>query len=79
MQIPELRGALMKVDSRIWRGEWWRLLTSLFVHGGATHLVMSSYTLLNSGRQVRLLRIDCVDVVADFASLQHVRIDLTKC
>ena len=53
MTVPELKNALMKVDSKIWKGEVWRLFTSLFVHGGAMHLLMSSYTLLNSGQQVR--------------------------
>lgn len=31
--------------SSLMRGEWWRLLTSIFLHGGLMHLVLNMYVL----------------------------------
>jgi len=42
----------MKIDHRIARGEWYRMFTSLFMHGSAPHLLMNSWSLFNIGPNV---------------------------
>lgn len=37
-------------------GEWWRLLTSMFMHYGAIHLVLNMWALLQVGRMVEKLQ-----------------------
>ena len=32
------------------KGEWWRLLTAMFLHGGTTHLLMNMFSLYLIGR-----------------------------
>jgi rhomboid protease GluP len=34
----------------IWAGEWWRLVTAIFLHGGVIHLLVNSVSLLALGR-----------------------------
>ncbi len=41
--------------SILWGGEYWRLLTSLFLHGGTLHLFSNSVVLLQTGRLVEML------------------------
>ena len=36
----------------IGRGEWWRLITAAFLHGGLLHIVMNSWVLFDLGPQV---------------------------
>lgn len=38
-----------KVPSRILGGEWWRLLTAGFLHGGAMHIIMNSWVIYDLG------------------------------
>jgi len=36
------------------KGEWWRLLTAMFLHGGMTHLLMNMFSLYIIGRPMEL-------------------------
>ncbi len=36
------------------KGEWWRLLTAMFLHGGMTHILMNMFSLYLIGRGVEL-------------------------
>ena len=36
----------------IGRGEWWRLITAAFLHGGLLHILMNSWVLFDLGPQV---------------------------
>jgi len=57
-------GALMSVDGRtlaafgakwtqaIAAGQWWRLITAGFLHGGLIHILMNSWVLFDLGSQV---------------------------
>lgn len=36
----------------IYRGEWWRLITAAFLHGGILHILMNSWVLFDLGPQV---------------------------
>ena len=36
----------------IGRGEWWRLITAAFLHGGILHILMNSWVLFDLGPQV---------------------------
>jgi len=62
------RGSAMSLDgqtlvnfgamysSYIWyRGEWWRLVTAGFLHGGLLHILMNSWVLFDLGAQVEEL------------------------
>src|SRR6185295_16887778 len=35
-----------------YRGEWWRLITAAFLHGGLLHILMNSWVLFDLGPQV---------------------------
>jgi len=36
------------------KGEWWRLFTAMFLHGGMTHLLMNMFSLYLIGRGVEM-------------------------
>src|SRR5439155_27212140 len=40
------------VPDRVWAGEWWRLLTSMFVHADWDHVLGNSLTLLVLGARL---------------------------
>ncbi len=40
-------GALVPV--LVWSGEWWRLLTAMFLHGGILHLALNGWALYQLG------------------------------
>ncbi len=57
------QGTLMDIDyqtlkafggkcDEILAGQWWRLVTAGFLHGGLFHILMNSWVLLDLGRQV---------------------------
>ncbi|TYK15845.1 RHOMBOID-like protein 9 [Cucumis melo var. makuwa] len=48
--LPSLYGA--KINELILVGEWWRLVTPMFLHSGVLHVALSCWTLLTFGRQV---------------------------
>lgn len=48
--LPVLYGA--KVNEFLLNGEWWRLITPMFLHSGFFHVVLSSWALLFFGPQV---------------------------
>ncbi|MFC6170610.1 rhomboid family intramembrane serine protease [Loigolactobacillus jiayinensis] len=44
-----------KVNSLIQQGEWWRLITPIFLHSGLTHIAVNSITLYFIGLQIESL------------------------
>ncbi|XP_038883181.1 RHOMBOID-like protein 9, chloroplastic isoform X2 [Benincasa hispida] len=48
--LPSLYGA--KINELILVGEWWRLVTPMFLHSGVLHVALSCWTLVTFGRQV---------------------------
>lgn len=44
-----------KDSALIWQGQYWRLLTPVFLHSGFLHLAFNSYAVLQLGRLVELL------------------------
>ncbi|KAJ6684384.1 RHOMBOID-LIKE PROTEIN 9 CHLOROPLASTIC [Salix viminalis] len=48
--LPLLYGA--KINDLILVGEWWRLVTPMFLHSGAFHVVLGSWSLLTFGPEV---------------------------
>ena len=50
---PPWLSALIQSES-IWLGQWWRHVSSMFLHGGALHLLMNSLSLWFLGRVVEL-------------------------
>ncbi|KAI3798906.1 hypothetical protein L1987_34190 [Smallanthus sonchifolius] len=48
--LPALYGA--KINHLILYGEWWRLLTPMFLHTGMLHIALGSWVLLTFGPQV---------------------------
>ena len=49
MQVLVNMGALFGPYT-VLKGEWWRLLTAMFLHGGMTHLLMNMFSLYIVGR-----------------------------
>jgi membrane associated rhomboid family serine protease len=49
---PKLISGFMKLNSRISKGETYRLLTSTFLHTDRYHLAMNCYSLYNMGKMV---------------------------
>lgn len=52
---PELVQRFAKVDSRIRAGEWWRLFTANFLHGGLLHIAVNGLALSAIGPTVEQL------------------------
>ncbi len=50
LQVYHPAGAVTALD--VIRGDWWRLLTTCFVHAGALHILLNMYTLYAAGRFV---------------------------
>ena len=49
-QVYHPAGAVTALD--VIRGDWWRLLTTCFVHAGILHILLNMYTLRAAGRFV---------------------------
>ena len=49
VDIGALYGPMVVLD-----GQWWRLLTAMFLHGGMTHLLMNMFSLYVVGRPMEL-------------------------
>ncbi|CAN8232960.1 unnamed protein product [Cochlearia groenlandica] len=50
LSLPLLYGA--KINHLIMAGEWWRLVTPMFLHSGIPHVALSSWALLTFGPKV---------------------------
>ncbi|KAL0725167.1 hypothetical protein Bca4012_039766 [Brassica carinata] len=50
LSLPLLYGA--KINDLIVAGEWWRLVTPMFLHSGIPHVALSSWALLTFGPKV---------------------------
>ncbi|EOA16663.1 hypothetical protein CARUB_v10004851mg [Capsella rubella] len=50
LSLPLLYGA--KINDLIMAGEWWRLVTPMFLHSGIPHVALSSWALLTFGPKV---------------------------
>ncbi|CAA7055597.1 unnamed protein product [Microthlaspi erraticum] len=50
LSLPLLYGA--KINDLIVAGEWWRLVTPMFLHSGVPHVALSSWALLTFGPKV---------------------------
>ncbi|KAK2420271.1 RHOMBOID protein 9, chloroplastic [Trifolium repens] len=48
--LPQLYGA--KINDLIMVGEWWRLITPMFLHAGIFHIALSCWALVSFGPQV---------------------------
>lgn len=53
----KIKMKLLKSNFHIARGDWYRIISALFVHGNVGHLMMNSLSLWNLGPQVRTLDI----------------------
>lgn len=51
---PWRMNRFIKNNFRIARGEWYRLISALFLHGSLPHIAMNSMSLMNIGPQVML-------------------------
>lgn len=52
---PELVERFAKIDARVRAGEWWRLFTASFLHGGLVHIGVNGYALYAIGPTVERL------------------------
>ena len=41
-----------KVNTLILQGEWWRLVTAIFIHGSLLHFFFNAYALFQLGREI---------------------------
>ena len=53
MQVLVDMGALYG-PLTVWNGEWWRLFTAMFLHGGMTHILMNMVSLYIMGRGMEM-------------------------
>ncbi len=72
---PALLWQFAKVDARIREGEWWRLVTANFLHGGVLHIAVNGYALVMIGPtveqlygRVRMLAVFLIGGVVGFAA-----------
>ncbi len=52
MSVPTLYVFGAKVGLQYLHGEWWRLITAGFLHGGLLHILMNSWVLFDLGAEV---------------------------
>jgi rhomboid protease GluP len=52
---PEVTSAGQSIPAAYMEGQWWRLVTAGFLHGGVLHILMNSWVLFDLGAEVELL------------------------
>ncbi len=52
---PEITAAGESVPAAYMDGQWWRLVTAGFLHGGILHILMNSWVLFDLGAEVEML------------------------
>lgn len=67
------------VPAVLMQGQWWRLVTAGFLHGGVLHILMNSWVLFDLGAEVevlygtsRLIIFYFVSTVTGFAASSHI-------
>jgi len=50
--LPSLQSALAQYNPGVYAGEWWRLVTGAFLHGGLLHIGFNMYALWLFGPQI---------------------------
>lgn len=79
--IPQsgITEAGQSVPAVLMQGQWWRLITAGFLHGGILHILMNSWVLFDLGAEVemlygtsRLIVFYFVSTVCGFAASSHI-------
>ncbi len=74
-----ITAAGQSVPAVLMQGQWWRLVTAGFLHGGVLHILMNSWVLFDLGAEVellygtsRLIVFYFVSTVTGFAASSHI-------
>lgn len=65
LKKPWRTNQFLKNNFLIARGQWYRVVTALFLHGSVPHIAMNTMSLLNIGPQVSVLRTSSVLLFAN--------------
>jgi rhomboid protease GluP len=76
---PGVTSAGQSIPAAYMEGQWWRLVTAGFLHGGIFHILMNSWVLFDLGAEVetfygtsRLIVFYFVSTVTGFAASSHI-------